>query len=467
MNLQQLLLILKARYKIALFTMLLITGATLALSLVLPARYSASTTVVVDVRAPDLLSQVAMLTGDMPSYLPTQVDIINSDRVVQKVISQLRLDESPAVRERWLTDAEGKGSMLAWLGALIQKDMKAKPSRDSNVITITYTSTDPNFSAAVANAFAQAYIDTIVELKAEPAKNYSQWFLDQGKGLRENLEKAQAKLSDYQKKHGIVVTDERLDSETAKLAELTSQLTMIQALNADAQSKQRAGSNASTLPEVAQNGLIMNLKADIDRLEAKLRNPPGNLGRNHPQFKNMQAELAMLKEKLAEETQHLSTGFVTSESVGQDKAGTIRAMIEAQKQRLLDMRQQRNEAEVLVGEVNNAQKAYDAVTQRFTQTSLEAQARQTNISVLGAASAPIKPSSPLPVLYTLIAAILGTIIGIGIAFLREMVDRRVRTIEDIELGIGLPVLARITRQKNGRLGLKKLRLRKPRTIEFA
>ncbi|HEU4709064.1 MAG TPA: hypothetical protein VFS17_07105, partial [Methylophilaceae bacterium] len=71
------------------------------------------------------------------------------------------------------------------------------------------------------------------------------------------------------------------------------------------------------------------------------------------------------------------------------------------------------------------------------------------ISVLSPAEPPLDPTAPLPVLYTMIAAVLGTFIGIGMAFLMEMLDRRIRTIEDVEIGMGLPVLAVINRQPRG------------------
>lgn len=468
MNFQQLMLILKARYKIALFTMLAITLTTLAISLIVPPRYSAETDVVVDVKSQDPLSEIVMMTTEMPSYLPTQVDIINSYRVAEKVIKALKLDESQVVREKWLEDTEGQGQMLPWLANLVQKDLHVKPSRDSNVIMISYSSSDPNFSAAMANAFARAYMDTNVELKTEPAHDYADWFKDQSKDLRDNLEKAQAKLSAYQQKHGIVVTDERLDSENAKLNELTAQLATIEAMTADARSKQMSGINTSTLPDVTQNGLIQGLKGDIDRKEAALQDASGNLGKNHPQYKRMLAELNELKAKLAAETQHITSGFSASESVSREKEDTLRQLIAAQKQRLLDLRKQRDEVDVLVSEVNSAQKAYDSVSQRFTQTNLESQAKQTNISVLTPATAPIRPTSPLPVLYTIIAAVLGTFIGLGVALLMEMIDRRIRTLEDIELGIGLPVLARISRQpSNARIWVNQLRFRKPKSLEFA
>ena len=86
MNLQQLLLIFKARYKIILVTFLVITLATLAISLILPSRYTATASVVVDMRTPDPIGG-NMLDGPVsPSYLPTQVDIITSDRTAMKVV---------------------------------------------------------------------------------------------------------------------------------------------------------------------------------------------------------------------------------------------------------------------------------------------------------------------------------------------------------------------------------------------
>lgn len=448
MNLQQLILILKARYKVALFTLIVIVGATLAISLLISPRYTATTSIVVDVHTPDPLLGT-LLAGPAPSYLPTQIDIIKSDRTARRAIQILQLDKNRAVRDKWLEETEGRGKLETWLAAVLLSNLKAKPQTDSNVINLTYTSADPQFSAAVANAFAKAYIETKVALKAEPAQEYAAWFSEQGKGLRENLEKAQAKLAAYQQKQGIVVTDSRLDTEMAKLTELSAQLTAVEAMSTDAKSKSAAVGAADTLPEVMSSSLIQNLKADISRLEGKIREAGTNLGANHPQYRQMQAELNALKQSLRSETQRIASSYGTSVDVGSDRAGLLRQLIAAQKQRIFELQTQRDEARVLEGEVLAAQKAYDAVADQFTKTSLEGNATNTNISVLAPAEPPLAPSAPLPALYTLIAAVVGTFIGIGVAFLLEMFDRRIRTIEDVEVGMGLPVLAVINRQPSG------------------
>lgn len=462
MSLKQFFLILKARSGILFLVLVATVMATLATTLFLvQTRYTAETTVLVDVRSPDPIAGPVVPANAMPSYMPTQIDIINSDRVALNVVSKLRLDQNPAVREKWLDATDGRGRIEVWVAQALQKELHAKPGRESNVITISFSSPDPTFSAAVANAFAQAYVDTNVRMKIQPAKQYADWFREQGKGLRENLEKAQSRLSAYQQSKGIVVTDEKLDSETAKLNELSSQLTLAQVQTNDAQSKVRSGS--ASLPEVTQNGLIQSLKGDIHRLEGKLGEM--NIGPNHPQYQRMQEEIAGLRRKLAEETSHITSGFTASSNVGRDKEAQLRSAISGQKQKLLQVKSERDEAAVLLRDIDAAQRAYDAVAQRFTQTSLESQSNQSNIAVLTPASEPIRPSSPKPVLYSIIATIAGLMLGVVAAFTWEMLDRRVRSSDDLELALDIPVLAKIGRDKGAGGGRRLLAQTRTRALK--
>ena len=202
MNPHQLLLILLARYKVALFTMLAVVVIAQAASFLLPKQYAATTALVVDVRSPDPVAAMFV-----PLSMSTQVEIIKSDRVAQRVVKNLKLDENPTVKEQWLESTQGKGRLEVWMADRLQRGLSAQPSRDSTIISISFTAADPVFASIVANAFAQAYIDATIELKVEPARQYARWFEEQGKTLRENLEKAQARLSRFQQERGIVARD--------------------------------------------------------------------------------------------------------------------------------------------------------------------------------------------------------------------------------------------------------------------
>jgi len=447
MSFRQFLTILRARSRLALLVLLVVVAATVAASILLPKRYTAAASVVVDVRSPDPVSSnnATLVTSPQPSYMPTQIDIAGSERVASRVVKMLKLEQDSALREKWQDATDGQGTFDDWLTQMLLKKLKVGLGKDSDVINIAYTAPDAAFASNVANAFARAYIDTNIELRTSPAKQSATWFQEQGKVLREQLEQAQSRISRYQQEHGIVATDEKLDSETAKLVDLSSQLTIAQGASAEARSKQRAASSPDTMAEVMQNPLIMSLKADVARQEGKLKDAAGNLGPNHPQYQRMVAENEALKARLNGEIQKMAQSYTSTSNITADKEGQLQGAIATQKARLLDMRRQRDELGVLMREGEAAQKAYDQIAQKLTQSSLEGQVTQSNVAVLTPAVQPIKPSSPLLLLNTVIALFAGGLLGIAAAFIQEMRDRRVRSPADLEYMLDLPVLAEVRR----------------------
>lgn len=439
MTLQQFLLILRARYGVASLTLLVTVLATVGVSMVIPKQYTANAAVVVDVKSPDPVSGMMLQGMIAPGYMATQIDIINSDRVAQRVVKLLRMEESAAIRQQWQQETEGKGELAAWLAALLQKQLDVKPARESNVINISYTGTDPDFAAAVANAFAQAYLDVNLELKLAPARQYAAFFEEQSKEARARLDKAQQALSSYQQVNGLVSADERLDYETAKLNETSSQLTQIQAQTTDSQSK-RGNAKADTVAEVMQSPLINGLKADIGRLDAKLQESNGNLGKNHPQTLRTQAELATLRAQLESETRKITTSIDTTYQVGKQREDQLKKALATQKARVLELNRQRDELRALRNDIDIAQRAFETLSQRAAQTNVESQNGQTNIALLNAATAPIDPSRPRMLLNVLVAIFLGTLLGVGLALMLELANRRVRSADDLAEALDLPVL---------------------------
>jgi chain length determinant protein EpsF len=439
MTLQQFLLILRARYKVALLAFLITVATTVVVSLLLPKQYTASTAVVIDVKSPDQVTGMVLQGMMAPGYMATQIDIINSDRVAKAVVKVLKMDQSPAIQAQWQEDTQGRGELVDWLSNLLQRQLDVKPSRESNVININYTGNDPAFAAAVANAFAQAYINVNLDLRLAPARQYAAFFEEQTKVAREKLELAQKALSTYQQANGITSADERLDFETAKLNETSSQLTGVQGQTTDSQSK-RSSTQGDTVSEVMQSPLINGLKADIARLEAKLTESNVNLGKNHPQTQRMEGELATLKVQLDAEVRKITTSIDTTYQVSRQREQQLRGALAAQKSRVLELNRQRDELNVLRRDIESAQRAFEVVSQRASQTNIESQTNQTNISVLNPAVAPADPSKPKVLLNVLVSIFLGTLLGVGLALVLELTNRRVRSAEDLAEALEVPVL---------------------------
>ena len=177
MSFQQFISILIARKKLILSIFAIVVATTTLISLVLPKSYKAVTTILVDFKTPDPVTGALGQAMIMPEFMATQVDIIGSDRVARRVVKMLGLDQDPQLLAEWKEDSGGIGTVEGYYADILSKKLDIKPSRESNVISIEYSNGDPKLAASVANAFAEAYLDTSVELMVEPAKRYSEWFV--------------------------------------------------------------------------------------------------------------------------------------------------------------------------------------------------------------------------------------------------------------------------------------------------
>ena len=450
MTFSQLIAILIARKWIAIWVFFLTVFVATVVSFLLPKTYTATASLVINSKGADPVTGFMLPATLMPGYMATQVDIIQSRNVALKVVDKLGITNNPMAKTQFEKATQGEGDIKDWFADQFLQNLIVKPSRESSVIEVGYQGADPKFAAALANAFAEAYINTNLQLKTEPAKQAAAWFDLQIKGLRINVEQAQAKLSAYQKEHGIAFTGERLDTEAARLSELSSQLVMAQAQTFDSTSRQsqlNKGSAADS-PEILANGLIQGLKSQLVQSEARLGEVSQRLGVNHPQYQAALAEVSNLRHLINTEIAKTSNSVGQTARVSQQKEGEIKASLAAQKERVLKLKGQQDEMAVLVREVESAQRIYDSTLLRFGQTNMESQSGQTDVSVLNPAVAPIKHSSPKITINIILSIFLGGLLGVGFAIAAEMLDRRVRSAEDLSQLLGLPVLGELVHANN-------------------
>jgi chain length determinant protein EpsF len=452
MTLSQFFAILRARWISILIVMLITVGSTVSASLVLPKKYTATASVLVDLRSPDPILGMAMGSIMAPSYMATQVDVIQSERVARRVVIMLRLTENPQLRTDWQMDTGGAGNFEAWISQLLQKQLDVKPSRESNVVNVSYTGTDPKFAAGMANAFVKAYLDTTLELRVEPAKRYTDFFDERAKELSINLEKAEAKLSSYQKEKGILATDERLDVESQRLNELSSQLVALQAVSAESTSRTaQARSSKDQLQDVIANPVIAGLRADVSRQEARLQELQSRYGDAHPQVLELVANIASLRQRIDTETQRVAGSVGINNNINKSREAEVRAALDAQRTKVLQMKAQRDEVASLLRDVDIARRAFETVAQRQTQTSLDSQINQTNVSILTPATEPATHSSPRILRNGLISVFFGSMLAVLIAVIRELLGRRVRTAQDISQLLDTPVLGTLPRPQRRKI----------------
>jgi succinoglycan biosynthesis transport protein ExoP len=452
MNLNQVLVILHARWRVVFGVFGAALFLVIALSLAWPRQYTAISSLVVDAKTDPVAGGAGVGNSEqlMASYVNTQADVIASRRVAQRVVKTLKLDTDRELVERWRSATKGVGDFNVWLADyLVDRKLTVAPVHDSpthasNVIEISVSWRSAELAAALANAFAQAAIDTNIELKVEPAKLYASWFNQRSRALRDDLAAKQKRLSDFQNSTGLVATDEKLDVENARLTELSTQLVTIQGLRQESQSRQRGvGGDIESLPEVLQSPVIQTLKAELSQAEAKQPDIAARLGKNHPDYQAAVAEIANLRERIARESASIAASLGNTTQVNLRRENDVRQALEAQKNKVLELKHAHDQASILQSDVNSAQRDLDAVTERFAQSSLESQTSQTNVVQLTTASPPLSPSSPKLFLNLLIGIFLGGFFGIGTALFLEALHPRVRLDEDLLHLLGVPILGKI------------------------
>jgi chain length determinant protein EpsF len=458
MTIYQFISILRARWLVAFVIFCAVVVASIGLLFILPKRYTATASIVVDSKVDPVAAGVGLSEAVMASYINTQSDVITSERVAKKVVKAVGLDRMPQFQEAWREKTHGEGDIGTWLARYLLSGKKvvagapasASVTRQTNVIEISVKWSDPKTAATIANSFAQNFIETNIELKVEPAKQYAVWFDQRSAALRAELERKQKRLSDFQNASGIVATDEKLDVENARLTELSTQLVAIQSQRQDSQSRQRqaAGDN-EYLPEVLQSPLIASLKDALTGADARRTEVAGRLGKNHPDYKAAEAEVVSLRARIAAETNKIVASLGSTTQVNVRRENDIRLALEAQKKRVMDLKHDHDEAAILQNDVVTGQRDLDAVSQRLALSNLESLAQQTNVVLLSTATPPLDPSSPKVLVLLAAGMFLGGVLGIGVVLLLEMKDKRFRDEADLVGLLGVPVLGRIGNVKVG------------------
>jgi chain length determinant protein EpsF len=437
---------LRARWRSALLVWIAVVAAVAAATLVLPQRYEATATLVIEMNATDPMrgQEVFRSTGSVSSYLATQVEVIKSESVALGVVRRLELHKDQSLQDQWREATEGRGEFESWLAAGLLSKLAATPSREANVVTVSYTSKSPQFAAAVANAFVQSYMDSTLQRRSGSAREFSTFFQERATSLRKTLDEAKARVSAYEQKHGLIISDSpgEQDVESARLAQLTSQLVRLQDEATDAANRRRqAASGADRMREVRSDPEVIELTKILAAREGELAKLKTQFGDQHPAVVEVRQAISELRASLSAATKRAAATFDVPVASNDARIAELRKAIEQQQAVVLQRRSQRNAAAGLLRDVENAQKAYDAVLQRASATALEAQnTNQPDVSIVKAPTPPAKPSSIYLLINLFVAAFLAPLLGALYALFREAQDRRLRTISDVTGLLQQPLL---------------------------
>jgi len=404
------------------------------------------------------------------TFIATSVEILQSKSIAERVYASLSNDDilkvAAAIKgdrtfiDGWIDGLQGDvapelpltsesdiRTHYAWLAKTLSSRLKVKPVIGSRVIDLYFVSIDKEVSSLLANQYAQSFIDSNLDTITDPADRTKAWFEERLAMLRANVDKAQQELNAYQRQEGIVSVDERSDMENSKLNALTAELNEAQerhrTLSTQSRQAQRtltAGGSLETLSEVLDSSTVQNIKGEIRKLESTLAELSNKLGVNHPQYQRVQAEIVENRNKLEEEINIVLIALDNRVIAAKRQVDVIAMELQSQKDKVLGFKSQHGQVDILNQQLERAKALYNSVIEQYNSVNLTSLVSQANISVVDWALTPTIHSGPNMMKNSVLSIVVGLMFGVFMAFSIEMLDRRIRTKDDIVHGLELPVL---------------------------
>ena len=409
--------------------------------------------------------------ADNQDYLETQVQVLQSDTLAISVIRELHLDANseivaggesrnpvpskksasaptrPAVNADLLLKDQNNLAIRtpneSAALAVFRRNLSVSSIRNSRVVEISYASHDPELAQTITNSLARQFIDQNYRARYASTMEASEWLGAQLNDLRQKVEGATQAVTDYQKRYGLVETDDRDVPLGQLMGEVNHQLSDAQANRIEAEAFVRMIDlgQSEAIPAVRDDQLYQNLMTHYADVRAQLAQARAIYGDENSNVKKLQNESNEIAAEIEAERTRVVNRVRTSfgaasarEKMMLEARENLRAQMGDASSHMVAYRMLKNEA------MANAQ-LYNTLQGRLREAGIYAGLRSSNIRVVDLAPIPESPSGPHRALIVAIGGILSLVFAVTGAFAMESFDNTVRTPDDIRNWTGLPSLA--------------------------
>ena len=430
-----------------------------------------------------------------PEFLETQFQIIKSDSVARRVVDLLGLDKnyyssfkgnttsrtmlgsiagwlsdlfSVAARIIGIGEPEGVASSLNIgdrghsladeVAQIISNTISVSPVRNSRVVEVSYLSENPVLSKMIVNTVAKAYIEEVLEMRMRASGYSLSWMSKKAEEERAKLEKSENALQEYIREKDIVTIEDRVTIIPQKLAELSTRLTKAEADRKELEALYKKLSvmpetEAETIPNVYQSKTFQSIQEQILKSEQNIAEISKKYGKKHPVMKRAMGELTELKEKKSAEIARVVKSVLNDYELAKTNEEDLRELLLATKAEAVNLNEKFIQYGILKREVDTNRHLYNALVTKIKEQRITEKIQPVNVWVIDPAETPEHPAKPRKKLNIMLGLLLGIFGGIGLAFFIEYLDNTIKSSDDAEGNLRVPVLGVIpfTKNKNQRI----------------
>lgn len=471
LDLSKYVLAIRRRWLLLLVCVLAASGYAIVRYSLTPKEYQARTTIQIERKRLSLLAlgQAAWMEDwwNM-EYYPTQYRLLRSRGMAERVVLDLRLFEHPSFaggfgpREAAAADNgtldEAASMQLARLAMGVQGGLEVTPIPETQLVEIIYRSTSPDLAAQISNTYAEVFIQWGKENRTDTVNQASDFLDSQVETLRQEIEEGQKRLNAYQSS-----SDFALDPAGEALLERRQSLDQRYNAAVAARISKEAAYNGwlKLAPETVANtqsgGRVSTLKAELSRLQADYNS-------KLEEFEPHWPEMVALKEDIDGKQQELRRLVAATYSETKDRAyaefqkalGEEESLAEERRRLAINARSQNSDsleyADILTY-INTRRELLAELIKRQSEVASQMQTtKESNVRIVDRAIVPGAPFRPSLQRNLTVAIGFGLMLGLGITFLLEFLDRTIKGPEELESITGLPTLTVIPDINEGRGG---------------
>ena len=434
-------------------------------------QYFATSTIQINDQGDEVLgeefegSAPSLSDWDVDRFLNTQLELLQSKTLALRVASSLDLgqDERFYAAVGLEPGPEGSGfeGSTDAAASLLRARLEVELPRSTRVARITFSSTDAELSARIANAYAEEFIKESLERLFQSSAYARDFVAEQLEESRVALEESERDLNDYAKSVGIIRTRDVLSGDArqsaagtvtaASLLQLNDAANKARADRIQAESTWEAVRNTPPLSSrpVLGNPTVQSLMTRKAQLESELQTAEERYFEGHPTLVRLRSELAATSAQLNQAATNVRNAIQSEYRAALSAERSLDEQVRRLRGETLSEQDQSVRYNTLARQADTAREIYEGLLQRYRELNASAGIAASNISIIDRAEAPTYPSSPRPMRNLAIGFLLGLALAGLAVFLRDQLDDVIHVPEDVEDKLDLSLLGVVPRAESG------------------
>jgi succinoglycan biosynthesis transport protein ExoP len=408
----------------------------------------------------------AVAISDTARYMNTQKGVILSRGMAYRVVDTLHLGNDDAFFKAMrvnLPSSKIPANELPLVrrnlaATIVQSHVAADVPIDSRITTISFSSPDPVVAARLANTYADIYVDQNSARRYESTAYARRYLQSEIERARAKLQEAEHAAITYAQQAQIIdARDAAAAPEggqgggaggssssltTANLVRLNSDYSAAHSARIAAEERWKVAARTSPmeLPEVIANAAIQNLRADRARMQSQLLQLRQRYESGHPQVAELTAQIGSLDKQIRQIAVQTRDSLRTNYLAARAQEASLQSAMQGLRGVALNEQNRRVQLNLIARDAETSRRQLDNLLQRYNQVSAAADIRTNNVSVVDRAEVPTSPVSPRAFFNVAAALALGFALALVLAFIREALDDTVRSPEDVERKLDLPLI---------------------------